>query len=319
MKENKLTVKQLDEINTSKPIFVVGVDRSGTTLLNMMLDAHPDLFITYEVRIILDYYSKLATFGDLTQISNRKKLILSLLSEPKVIAAFPQVSLNDFNLDKDCTFSDIICQLYGSALKQENKQVWGDKDPMYTEHIEKLNHLFPHSKFIHIVRDGRDVAISLKSKSWGANTFVKALKFWERLVTTNHRMLKMLTADRYVEIRYEDLVTDSEKTLIKICNCLGIQYHTAMLESYSIKAKQNDVVGTKLNSIHANLSAKPDISQLYKWKNTLSKSDKAIAAELSDKALMLFNYEVGQKSYIFKPFKKIYYILQEWYKWRFKK
>lgn len=313
-----MTINKSNSVALAPPIFVVGVDRSGTTLLNMMLDAHSELFITYEVRIILRFYEKLSEYGSLRELNNRKKLIIDLISEQETQTLFPNISLKSFDIEVCDSFAKIIEQLYASVLKEKNKSVWGDKDPNHTNSIEFLNELFPHCRFIHIVRDGRDVALSLVSKHWGPNNFINAIKYWERTAITTDRMLKMLPNERVFEVKYEDLVINSKDVLLKLCNFVDIEYQDDMLELYSLKAQSNEAVSERIQGIHSNLSSKPDKAQLYKWRESLSSVDKAIASEIAHKALSRFGYEISKKTHFLKPFRKFIMYLQEAYTSRVK-
>jgi hypothetical protein len=298
------------------PIFVVGVDRSGTTLLNMMLDAHPDLFITYEQRTIITFYKKLTSYGDLSVEKNRIALITDILADKNVTVNFPNTSLSDFNLDECQSFACIIKNLYGLALKGQGKLMWGDKDPIYTQHIEILNEIFPNAKFIHLVRDGRDVALSLITKKWGPKTFTNAIMYWERTIHMTRRLLKMVDNGQTIELMYEDLVKAPEANLRKLCKFLQLEYNDKMLNSYSAKAKDNKQVNDRIAGIHKNILDKPDTNQIFKWKINLSAVDQAISWEHANQELSYYKYESGVKSHKMKIFKKFYFFLKEAYLYR---
>jgi hypothetical protein len=300
------------------PIFVVGVDRSGTTLLNMMLDSHPDLLITYEQRTIITFYKKLTSYGDLCVEKNRIELITDILADKNVRVNFPNTSLSDFELNECLTFPSIIKNLYGLALKEQGKLMWGDKDPIYTQHIEILNEIFPNAKFIHLVRDGRDVALSLITKKWGPTTFTNAIMYWERTVHITRRLLKMIDNTQTIELKYEDLVTAPEPNLRNLCKFLELEYSDKMLNSYSAKALSNATVKTQVSGIHKNILDKPNTSQLFKWKKKLNTIDQAIAWEYAGSELGYFGYGEGNKAHKMKIIRKIYFFLKEAYIYRFK-
>jgi len=300
------------------PVFVVGVDRSGTTLLNMMLDAHPDLLITYEQRTIITFYKKLTSYGDLSLEKNRIELITDILADKNVKLNFPNASLADFDLNECQTFTNIIKNLYGIALEEQGKLIWGDKDPIYTQHIEILNEIFPNAKFIHLIRDGRDVALSLVTKKWGPTTFTNAIMYWERTIHMTRRLLRMINNAQTIELKYEDLVTEPEANLRKLCEFLQLEYNDKMLNSYSAKALNNAIVKTQVSGIHKNVLDKPNTSQLFKWKKNLNTIDQSIAWEYAGGELGYFGYEEGNKAHKMKIIRKIYYFLKETYIYRFK-
>ncbi|MGK0173698.1 MAG: hypothetical protein ACI9AT_000058 [Ulvibacter sp.] len=300
------------------PVFVVGVDRSGTTLLNMMLDSHPDMFITYEQRTIINFYEKLSYYGDLTVEENSIRLINDILNDANVKLNFPTATLANFNVKECNSFAHIIKSLYSVVLKNNNKLIWGDKDPIYTEHIETLHEIFPDAKFIHLVRDGRDVALSLMTKTWGPNTFSSAIKFWEKNVQITRRLLKMLDSAQTIELKYEYLVQSPEENLQQLCSFLQLEYSEKMLNSYSEKALDNNQIKARISGVHKNILDRPNVTHTYKWKKTLSPVDQAIAWEYAGDELKHFRYEHGVTRHPFKVIRKAYFFLKEAYTYRLK-
>ena len=302
----------------NNPIFVVGVDRSGTTLLNMMLDAHPDMFITYEQRTIIRFYEKLDQYGDLTVEKNSLNLINDILDDDNVKLNFPKAKIADFKLSECQSFADIIKNLYATVLRDQGKLIWGDKDPIYTQHIEVLNEIFPNAKFIHLIRDGRDVALSLITKKWGPTTFTNAIRYWEKTILMTRRLLKMLNSNQTIELRYEDLVYCPEENLRNLCLFLSIEYNSKMLSSYSEKAQDNSQIKTRISSVHNNILDRPNTAQTYKWKNDLNSIDQAIAWEYAGEELKHFGYDSGRENHKLKVMRKAYYSLKEAYLYRLK-
>ena len=182
-----------------------------------------------------------------------------------------------------------------------------------------MNEIFPNAKFIHLIRDGRDVALSLITKKWGPTTFTNAIRYWEKTILMTRRLLKMLNSNQTIELRYEDLVRSPEEHLRKLCSFLQIEYHENMLNSYSDKALDNAIVKNQVSGIHKNILDKPNTSQLLKWKKTLSSVDQAIAWEYAGDELKHYSYESGIKSHKMKVIKKVYFFLKEAYIYRLKK
>src|SRR5438094_522137 len=140
------------------PVFVVGVARSGTTLLRVMLDSHPDLAIPYESTIIPKLWARrneLSRTELMDLILESKCLRLSGISRQAIIAKVEELH--------SPSFADIIRAVFVANAQQHQKTRWGDKTPRYVEHIPLLASLFPSARFLHIIRDGRDVVLSLSS------------------------------------------------------------------------------------------------------------------------------------------------------------
>lgn len=177
--------------------------------------------------------------------------------------------------------------------------------------------MFPHSKFIHIVRDGRDVALSVIKQWWGASDFITAIKFWAETVRQARKMLGMLPSERYIELKFEHLVAFPERELKKIADFLGVDYEVKMVSNYKNKALHK--VGDRVNRHHKNLSGQLAVSQTYKWVTSLPPADQAIAFEIAGSCLTDLDYLPGIKSHPLKIFRKCCHRLKESYAWRLKR
>jgi len=277
----------VNDIQKKPPLFLLGSQRSGTTMLRLMMNNHPQLAIPHETAFITIYYKKLANYGDLTDDDNLRRLFDDvsqhplvkrgkLIKDPETVLSRPIKSYRDL--------VDAIFQAYANSL---GKPRWGDKTPFYTSDIDVLHRVFPDAKFLHLVRDGRDVVLSQKSIEWMSGNLLKLVLDWQWKTTIAHKVGSAL-GDNYLEIRYEDLVRRPEETLRQICTFIDEPYAPAML-SYSEKAQA--VVPTESLKWHRNSIKPPDPSQLDKWKTGLPKAERIIFEQLAGETLDLFGYE----------------------------
>lgn len=294
--------------------FIVGAPRSGTTLLSSMLNAHSQIAIPYESNFMVDCYNKYGLRADLNDDQERERLLDEILSGYFVSRWNPKVTKSDLNLDQCKTLPSLIQELYSCYAKKRGKSIWGDKTPGYTPHIHILNKIFPDAKYIHIIRDGRDVALSLVSKSWGPSNFPAAIKLWRETVSLCEVQLSMLPHDRYLTLKFEDLVKSTRECLLKICNLLAINYEEQISSTYPDKI---DYVPNSVRSIHENLKELPSETQCYKWKKSMCKSDQAIAYEIAGDILTKFEYPTPIKNSILKIPRHTYHKIVESVSWRF--
>lgn len=189
---------------SNRPIFIVGCQRSGTTLLRLMLDSHPNISCGPETRFLQD-------FAKLTSESWDR---LSLYGFPK-----------SYWLDKSAEFFDSFQTEYA---KSRGKTRWADKTPRYALSLGYINEVFPTAQIVHIIRDGRDVVASHRDR-WGYWSAVKAVEKWPRYIRTARRVGARLPDDRYIEIRYEDLVLATEASLRRLLQYLGEPWDDAVL------------------------------------------------------------------------------------------
>ncbi|NRB40050.1 MAG: sulfotransferase [Pseudomonadales bacterium] len=143
------------------PVFLVGVDWSGTTLLSLILGSHSKIAIPYESKFITAYFRKNIAIEGFTDDAERRSVANSILAEPYVKDWGAELTVDDVDLTLCNDLSSTISTIYETYAVKKGKVIWGDKDPAYTTDIDILNKLFPDAKYIHIVRDGRDVALSI--------------------------------------------------------------------------------------------------------------------------------------------------------------
>lgn len=187
------------------PIFIVGCQRSGTTLLRLILDSHPNVSCGPETRFL----------ASLSRITTDEWQRLSQYGFPK-----------EYWHEKVATLFDSFQSDYAHA---RGKARWADKTPMYALSLEYLDQLFPTCRIIHVIRDGRDVVASHR-KRWGYVAAVKAVAKWPHYVTTARAVGLQMPADRYLEVRYEDVVNNTETTMRRVLAFVGEPWDPAVLE-----------------------------------------------------------------------------------------
>lgn len=222
------------------PIFIVGAPRSGTTLLQYILRSHPDISLpTGESHFIIPLYRDTAKYGDLNRPQNVRR-VLEFMYEKS--SDFLDTDLHGMNFDietltnelvdnKCNTMPGIIKYLFEKNAKGEGKPRWGDKTPYYALHIPVILEMFPNAQIVHLIRDGRDCALSLfnrKHDFYIYNTYLAA-KYWQQYVDTAHMTGITLSPKQYIEIRYEDLLNDQRSTTEALCDFLGIKFDESVI------------------------------------------------------------------------------------------
>jgi hypothetical protein len=221
-------------------VFVAGCPRSGTTLLQRMLDAHPNLAIFKETHWIPKWYEKRRG------ITSKDMVTPELISRLVAYHRFPRWPMERKDLeqliadDKPLSYADFVTGFFDLFGKNAGKRLVGDKTPEYVRYLRTLHGLWPEAKFVHIIRDGRDVCLSaINWRSGGElrrrfvplhdDTVTTNALWWDWLVRTGRETGSSLEPDLYHEVRYEALVSDPGETCRKLCAFLAIPYHDAML------------------------------------------------------------------------------------------
>ncbi|KPQ01374.1 sulfotransferase [Marinobacter sp. HL-58] len=298
------------DIKKKPPIFEIGVARSGTTILSLMLDSHPRIAIPYESHFFTEYYRHRESINDeLNQPELRQNVVERILNEKYVKGWDYTPSIEAIDLSNCSNLAETIRELYVAYARHHGKDIWGDKTPSYITNIDVLNNLFPDAKYIHLVRDGRDVALSLMQQWFGPNDFITALNFWKERIMVGQKMLAMLPPDRVFLLKMEDLAEAPEERLHDLCEFLEVDYAPEMLTAFSRKAANK--VGNRIDSHHAGLSGPIDIGNVTKWKKVLSGPDQAIAWEYAGSILNELGYPPGTKRHWAKNIFKVKHRLTE--------
>ncbi len=301
---------------STEPIFVVGVERSGTTLLSFMLSAHSEIAIPYESHFITHFAQTRSDASNFATPEARRKLFADILGGRHVKNWHPRVDLGDLALGNATDLSHAISELFTTYARKAGKTRWGDKTPSYLRDLDVLNGLFPTAKFIHIIRDGRDVAMSLLAMEWGPPDYLSALNKWNGSVEIARKMLAMLPSERWLELRFEDLVLSPEANIRRICGFLNVDFEPKMIDGYT--KDWNVRTAAAVPGIHSNLSRPPDASQVFKWKLEMSGADQAIAHELAGELLASLGYPAGRTSHPLRIPRKVRHRLLETIRFRIK-
>ena len=218
-------------IKNTRPIFIVGVPRSGTTLLRVILNKHPNIAICDETYFFYYVYSRRRAFGDLTREDNRRRLVEAYLGTWRISRlGLDRQELESRLLREGTDYRAFFSSLLGAYAESRSKPRPGEKTPQHAEHVEALFDWYPDATVIHVVRDPRDVVASLRSVPWGRSSAVANARLWVDLTGAAER-----AAGRrgFISLRYEDLVTHPEDSLRSLCRTLGEPYVPEVLSDPS--------------------------------------------------------------------------------------
>ena len=221
------------------PFFLVGCERSGTTLLRLMLDHHPKIAFNGESEMVITQIAEDGTYPDI-------KRYHEWLRNDRVFRH------HSYRIDESLGYVELVNDLLNQKRIRAQKEIVGA-----TVHVQfcKLRRVWPRSKFIYIYRDGRDVAHSVMRMGWAGNTYV-ASDWWLRAEREWNRLRETLSDDYWIEVRYEDLIANARSALERICAFVGVEYSEKMF----------DYVRTSTYEA-------PDPGLMYQWKTRLDKVD----------------------------------------------
>ena len=221
----------IDASGATGPVFIVGMNGSGTTLLLQSLGNHPDLYgFKGETRVLPHFIAHLHRYGNLDNNHN----FLRLMRDIHALRAFCQQNGgHPVPLPKDwATMPRDLASIVDTAFRyfavKEHKDRWAEKTPMHALHITELARLFPSACFVHVIRDGRDSAASFHRR-WHRTPAI-TIHRWKTVVREARRQ-GMRVGDRYFELRYEDLTREPEVWMERVCTFLGLPFCGTVLQS----------------------------------------------------------------------------------------
>jgi Sulfotransferase family len=207
--------------------FVVGHGRSGTTLLRLMLDAHPELAIPPETQFIPQLIDASKLPGDpaanvADSLTGHRRFADFGFTEEEIREAF--AAIQPFSL------TEALRYFFRIYAERQGKPRWGDKSPGYGWTMKRIDRVLPEAHFIHLIRDGRDVSLSLMAKKDNPPRPARQARHWKSRVakTREHGA----AVRHYMEVRYEDLIMDAEPELRRICEFARLDFDPVMLRYY---------------------------------------------------------------------------------------
>ncbi len=282
---------------------VVGSPRSGTTLLRLMLDSHPDLAIPPETWFLPEA-PKMKGTGD----ALREEFFQSVVTFPANAPAW-----NDFGLSAEA-FHERLREIrpfavaegfrlfYRMYAERFGKPRWGDKTPGYSRHLRLIQEILPEARFIHIVRDGRDAAVSLRQRwfSPGWDIEIQAAHWRDNVAAAREQGAG---CRHFLEVRFEDLLENPEAVLRRICDFVEIEFDLEML-SYPERAagrlaehgERRKADGSILVSLEERQRQQvhsrrpPDLDKVGVWKRELSEEEAHRFAEIAGDLLEAYGY-----------------------------
>jgi hypothetical protein len=267
------------------PVIVLGVGRSGTTLLRVMLDRSSQMAIPYEsffVTPLAHRHGSRPKLDDFLDDLGRFYQLYEWGISPEDVRP---------KLREGMTTGEAIAAVFEVYAEHEGKPRWGDKTPLYMQHLPVLERLFPDALWVHLVRDGRDAALSFlelpegfSGKTWALpRTAAQFAARWRTEILAARRLGKHV-GSRYLELRYEDLVVEPEHELHRVCEHASLAWEPVMLDhTRTSEAAQMPE--------HKNL-AQPPTPGLRDWRSQMSREDALAFEQVAGDVLRSSNYEL---------------------------
>jgi hypothetical protein len=274
----------------SRPLFVLGVSRSGTTLLRVILDRSPGIAIPDE-----------SFFVPLLARRHRGKIDAGRFLDD--VARIPSIrswgltaEMIEPRVRSGSTAGEAIGAIFETYAAKAGKPRWGDKTPMYMRHLPLLERLFPDAQYIHLVRDGRNAALSFLempegtfTRTWAhPSTPSEFACLWRREVAEARALGGRVGPDRYLEVRYEALVAGPEETVASLCAFTELPFEPRMLEySRAVDVSEKP---------HQQRLLQPPTADVRRWQVDMEPGDIRRFEEIAGDLLAELGYELRYRS-----------------------
>jgi hypothetical protein len=305
-------VNEQSEVDAKNPVFIGGDGRSGTTLLSVILDSHPQICVLPELHFhlprslgpdVLDTLAELEMKGSLALTSRAQrvehvKLALQFVNRCNRAGISYRALGDAINKTMDATGTELVSlserfhlndRLGMEVASSAGKRRWGLKIMKQIIHAEDFVDYWSDAQFVHVIRDGRDVAASqVKDHSWGYTSIHDAAIGWASFVSSLRRLKHTLDLE---EVRYEDLVTTPRKTLVELCVSLGLTWNSRLLNHAE---HEHALLQSRVRHPSADQVRKPIyVSAVGRHHNDLSREEHSVFLSLAGKELSQYGYDTS--------------------------
>lgn len=224
-------------------VFIVGCPRSGTTLLQRVLNAHPKIAVMPEAHWIYQLLER--TTETTPERTVKDEIVPALLEHPK----FARLGISRDQLlvlignGEHPAYSTFVRRIFDLYGKMQGKDLVGNKTPGLVRRLELVHELWPEARIVHLIRDGRDIFLSIRNRplhNRGPSARISSTEdpvsiaalWWELNVQMGRAAGRSLGTELYCEVRYESLVGRPAEICAELCALLGVPSSDAMLKFY---------------------------------------------------------------------------------------
>jgi len=281
------------------PFFIVGSSRSGSTLLRLMLASHSRIAIPSETWFLSALLEEFPC-DRLLRNDEISRAVTVMTSHYR----WPDMGLDAAEMRRRAAklsavrLRDLVEIVYRWHMEVEGKSRWGDKTPAYIEIVPSLAALFGNARFIHLIRDGRDVAKSFQRQRWHGPWMHGYTREWSRAVELDLQLSKSVLNERILRVFYEDLVLHPEPTLRGICAFIEERFEDQML---FWQAKVDSAVPLREKRFHSSLGKELNPSDVSRWKRDMTSREIFVAEALIGAQLSHLGYERRFRSMGWSP------------------
>lgn len=261
--------------------FIIGTGRCGSSMLAQILNSHSMVCVPFELQILFEYSNNGAGLYEVFQQGKneyfRAEDFIELIESKCPHKFYEYFDYKSFFAQQDypiLSLKELVNNLFNKIAESKRKKIFVEQTPWYGQRIDILNELFPDAKYIHMVRDGRDVALSYARTPWWHDDIGQNLERWQlevsQIINSSQRILK---PNQMLQVHYEDFVEHPERELRHICDFLEINFENNMLDPASYidyvaysKLNTENIFSSAQNEWAKNKDVPTFTGSRYAWK-----------------------------------------------------
>jgi Sulfotransferase family len=272
-----------------RPIFIGACPRSGTTLLRTMLNSHPDIALPRETRFLPVIWDHRPRWRNLDEQSARERLGEAIADDSWTRSSRFETPLDEL-VKRIAAAPPTLGSIFGTCFvlfaEATGKRRWGDKRPMYARYLDAIFSSFPDAQYINCVRDPRASIASMRTVGWYDGAAVPGLDLWNRSVRAVDPWRSTLHPDQFMDLRYEDFVSDPETSLKEVASFL-----TLSPESIPVMLDYQEHVDETAMGYHSRLKEPVTTESVRAWESVLEPEEIALIEHVSGPQMDAFGYE----------------------------
>jgi hypothetical protein len=284
-------------ISSSSPFFIVGSERSGTTLLMAMLGCHRRLAVPEVCWWYPRFRRHLHTYGDLARPENFRVLVEEMVFGLKTpfwgMPVNPRTIVDEIVArTSGPTFVEVVRAMFERYAEHVGKPRWGEKTPHNIYFVREIIADFPGARFVHLVRDGRDVAAEQLRSAFGPRNIYVAALLWRQAMAAGFGARADVAPARWLDVRYETLVAQPEAELRRILGFLDEEFEPAVL-----RPEESEIARRRAGTRdHRPLGRPVSTDHVGLYRRHLSLHDQGVFAGVAGGLLHEQGYEVDTDS-----------------------
>jgi hypothetical protein len=255
-----------------------------------MFDSHPDLAVVQEARFVAKMGRHWRRYETPEGLDADRFVadVFSIAKSSHALALDREEVSHALAAAAPSSFAEAVRQVFALYAAGRSKTRYGDKTPGYVVCLPLLARLFPEGRFVHVIRDGRNSALSYLDHGYGPRTVMQAAFRWRNRLLAGRRAGRRLGPERYQELRYESLTDNPEGALRPVCDFLQLDFDEKMLRYFE---RADELVAGTAHPLRFQGLYRPPTAGLRDWRTAMSRDDVVLFDAIAGDVLEELGYE----------------------------